>query len=189
MAESTSLSSTNGSKKRASNGNVDTSCSPPPIKKSSVSNENDEKPDSFNFSSELSLESVRKTAEKFANDRNWNQYHAPRNLLLALVGEVGELSELFQWRGEVSEGIPSWSEKEKVHLGEEISDVLIYLVRLADKCNIDLPSTVTRKFELNAKKYPASVVHGSSKKYTEYTVKDNKLSTSEIKDEVSSSSS
>ena len=61
-----------------------------------------------------------------------------------------------------------WSEKEKEHLGEELSDVLIYLVRLADKCNIDLPKAVERKFELNAKKYPATLVSGCSKKYTEY---------------------
>ena len=61
-----------------------------------------------------------------------------------------------------------WSDREKEHLGEELSDVLIYLVRLADQCHVDLPTAVLRKFELNRKKYPADKVHGSSRKYTEY---------------------
>ncbi|KAJ8530792.1 hypothetical protein K7X08_023673 [Anisodus acutangulus] len=54
------------------------------------------------------------------------------------VGEVGELSEIFQWKGEVPRGLPDWEEKEKQHLGEELSDVLLYLVRLSDICGIDL---------------------------------------------------
>jgi len=124
--------------------------------------------DGFCFSEEPTLEKIRQMQAKFADDRNWNQFHSPRNLLLALVGEVGELAEVFQWKGEVEQGLPGWSDGEKEHLGEELSDVLIYLVRLADKCNIDLPSAVTRKFGLNAKKYPPSLVSGCSKKYTEY---------------------
>lgn len=67
-----------------------------------------------------------------------DQFHSPRNLLLALVGEVGELSECFQWKGEVAVGLPSFSGKEKQHVGEELADVLIYLVRLADRCDVNL---------------------------------------------------
>ena len=86
---------------------------------------------------------------------------------------MGELSECFQWKGEETDG---WTEEEeRQHLGEELSDVLIYLVRLADKCNVDLPVAVTRKIELNEQKYPANVVNGSSKKYSEYKVVDKKL--------------
>ncbi len=72
------------------------------------------------------------------------------------VGEVGELSEIFQWKGEVPKGLPDWKEEEKVHLGEELSDVLLYLVQLSDICGIDLGKAALRKVELNAIKYPAS---------------------------------
>lgn len=85
-----------------------------------------------------------------------------------MVGEVGEVAELFQWRGEVADGLPDWTGEDRKALEEELSDVLIYLVRLADKCKIDLPSAVLRKIEINRQKYPADQVMGSSKKYTEY---------------------
>ena len=96
------------------------------------------------------------------------------------MGEVGEVCEILQWKGEVKPGVPELSEEEKVHLGEELSDVLIYLIRLAgisfhasfliliDRCDIDLPQAVLRKLKLNEKKYPAEKVRGSSKKYNEY---------------------
>ena len=94
------------------------------------------------------------------------------------MGEVGEVCEILQWKEKVSPGAPELSEEERVHLGEELSDVLIYLIRLsgknaspalwADRCGIDLPTAAIRKMGLNAKKYPADVVRGSSKKYNEY---------------------
>lgn len=124
--------------------------------------------ENFSFSSTPTLEDIRKLQSKFCNDREWEKFHTPRNLLLALVGEVGEVSELFQWKGECKEGLPDWTPQEKVHLGEELSDVLIYLIRLADKCNVDLPTAVLRKLGLNEKKYPVEKALGSSKKYTEY---------------------
>jgi dCTP diphosphatase len=124
------------------------------------------------FSDQPTLEGIRRLHAEFSEERGWNKYHTPRNLLLALVGEVGELSELFQWKGEVEEGLKDWDPEEKKHLEEELSDVLIYLVRLADKCDVDLPSAVLRKIDLNRKKYPKSVVYGSSKKYTEYHVEN-----------------
>ncbi|KAK0607970.1 hypothetical protein LWI29_023404 [Acer saccharum] len=71
------------------------------------------------------------------------------------VGEVGELSEIFQWKGEVPRGLPGWKEEEKQHVGEELSDVLLYLVRLSDICGVNLDQAVLRKLELNATKYPA----------------------------------
>lgn len=122
----------------------------------------------FCFTPEPSLEDIRQMQAEFTDQRDWNQFHQPRNLLLALVGEVGEVSELFQWRGEVAEGLPGWSEAEREHLAQELSDVLIYLVELAEKCRVDLPQAVLRKMALNRLKYPASKVHGSAKKYTEY---------------------
>lgn len=126
------------------------------------------RPDRFTFSTEPSIEDIRRLQAEFTDERDWNQFHQPRNLLLALVGEVGEVSELFQWRGEVAEGLPGWSETEREQLAHELSDVMIYLVELAEKCRVDLPQAVLRKMALNRLKYPASKVHGSAKKYTEY---------------------
>ncbi|XP_029462661.1 dCTP pyrophosphatase 1 isoform X2 [Rhinatrema bivittatum] len=124
--------------------------------------------DGFNFSATPSLEDIRQMQAKFTAERDWNQYHQPRNLLLALVGEVGEVAELFQWKGEVAPGLPGWTVSERESLAHELSDVLIYLVELAEKCCVDLPQAVLAKMAINACKYPASKVQGSAKKYTEY---------------------
>ncbi|XP_056265259.1 glutamyl-tRNA(Gln) amidotransferase subunit B, mitochondrial [Pseudoliparis swirei] len=125
-------------------------------------------PERFTFSPEPTMEDIRRLQAEFTDERDWNQFHQPRNLLLAMVGEVGEVSELFQWRGEVAEGLPGWTESEREQLAHELSDVMIYLVELAEKCRVDLPQAVLRKMALNRLKYPASKVHGSAKKYTEY---------------------
>ncbi|XP_070006288.1 uncharacterized protein [Nicotiana sylvestris] len=87
---------------------------------------------------DVSLKELRDRLAEFARVRGWDQYHSPRNLLLALVGEVGELSEIFQWKGEVERGLPNWTSDDKEHLEEELSDVLLYLVQLADVCGLDL---------------------------------------------------
>ncbi|OVA02362.1 NTP pyrophosphohydrolase MazG [Macleaya cordata] len=104
---------------------------------------------------DISLKDLSRELEEFAKIRDWEQYHSPRNLLLAMVGEVGELSEIFQWRGEVPKGLPNWKDSDKEHLGEELSDVLLYLIRLADICGIDLGVAATKKIVKNAIKYPA----------------------------------
>ncbi|KAL5711912.1 dCTP diphosphatase [Ranunculus cassubicifolius] len=105
---------------------------------------------------DISLKELSMKLEDFAKERNWGQYHSPRNLLLAMVGEVGELSEIFQWRGEVPKGLPDWKEADKEHLGEELSDVLLYLIRLSDICGIDLGDAALKKIVKNAIKYPVS---------------------------------
>jgi dCTP diphosphatase len=118
--------------------------------------------------SKVSLDELRAAMATFADERDWGQFHQPRNLVLALVGEVGEVSECFQWRGECQVGLPGWSERDREHLGEELSDVLLYLVRLADRCGIDLAAAAERKMGLNRQKYPAALSRGSSAKYTAY---------------------
>ncbi|KAL5542826.1 hypothetical protein UlMin_010536 [Ulmus minor] len=115
----------------------------------------------------VTLDELGKKMAEFSRERDWDQYHSPRNLLLALVGEVGELSEIFQWKGEVPRGLGDWKDEEKQHLGEELSDVLLYLVRLSDICGIDLGKAALRKMDLNAIKYPVKHSKGSSKKYTD----------------------
>jgi len=109
---------------------------------------------------------------RFAGEREWDQFHTPRNLVLALVGEVGELAECFQWKGEVEEGLKGFTEEEKEHIGEEMSDVLFYLARLADKCGVDLPAAAEKKMAKNRAKYPKDKARGRADKYTAYVSKE-----------------
>ncbi|XP_050220212.1 uncharacterized protein LOC126670504 [Mercurialis annua] len=108
---------------------------------------------------DISLKDLSRKLEEFAQARDWGKYHSPRNLLLAMVGEVGELSEIFQWRGEVEKGLPNWKESDKEHLGEELSDVLLYLIRLSDTCGIDLADAALKKIVKNAIKYPSDQIY------------------------------
>ena len=116
------------------------------------------------------LEHLRAAQHAFATERQWHAFHTPRNLVLALTGEVGELAELFQWRSdaEAPPGLCGWSAAEREHLGEELSDVLLYLLRLSDVCGVDLGAAVERKMAKNAVKYPAERVKGRSDKYDRY---------------------
>ena len=121
----------------------------------------------FKFSEQPSLERLRQIQAEFVRERDWEQFQTPRNLLLAMVNEVGELAEIFQWKGEVPPGLPDWNAREREHLGQELSDVFIYLMRLADVCRVDLPQVVAAKIEHNKKKYPADKFYGLNKKYNQ----------------------
>lgn len=115
------------------------------------------------------LEGLRDKLRQFTAERDWQRFHSPKNLSMALSGEVGELLEHFQWlTEEESRQLPPETLRE-VEL--ELADVLLYLICLADRLGVDLHDAATRKIELNAKKYPADDVRGSAKKYTEYKQK------------------
>lgn len=116
------------------------------------------------------LVDLRDQLREFAVQREWDQFHTPRNLALALVGEIGELCEIFQWKGDAgaAPGLALFTAAQKEHLGEELADCLMYIIRLADKCDINLPRACRDKIRKNAAKYPADRVRGSSKKYNEY---------------------
>ncbi|XP_008065917.1 dCTP pyrophosphatase 1 [Carlito syrichta] len=122
--------------------------------------------DQFTFSPEPTLEDIRRLHAEFAAERDWDQFHKPRNLLLALVGEVGELAELFQWKTD-EPGPQAWPQKERAALQEELSDVLVYVVALAARCRVDLPQAVLAKMDINRRHYPVHLSRGSSRKYTE----------------------
>ncbi|KAM5227356.1 dCTP pyrophosphatase 1 [Ctenodactylus gundi] len=124
-------------------------------------------PGSFQFSPEPTLEDIRRLHAEFAAERDWDQFHQPRNLLLALVGEVGELAELFQWKSDVEPGPQAWPPREREALQEELSDVLIYLVALAARCQVDLPQAVLSKMDTNRRRYPVHLSRGSARKYTD----------------------
>lgn len=113
-----------------------------------------------------SLEELRDRLRAFARERDWDQFHTPKNLSMALIAEAAELIEHFQW----VDGSRSHLLDDKLRpaVEEEIADILIYLVRIADKLGIDLYRAAERKIAINAQKYPADKVRGSARKYTEY---------------------
>ncbi|OGI66800.1 MAG: nucleotide pyrophosphohydrolase [Candidatus Muproteobacteria bacterium RBG_16_60_9] len=113
---------------------------------------------------ELSV--LRDRLRRFAAERDWDQYHSPKNLAMALIAEAAELVEHFQWLSESQSAALSPETRKEVEA--EIADVLIYLVRLADKLDIDLARAAISKMALNEVRYPVDQVRGSAKKYTEY---------------------
>jgi dCTP diphosphatase len=112
------------------------------------------------------LGELRDRLRTFAAERDWDQFHSPKNLAMALIAEAAELIEHFQWLTESeSRRLPP---EKKQEVADELADVLVYLVRIADKLDIDLLAAVAAKLARNAAKYPAAKVKGSAKKYTEY---------------------
>ena len=112
------------------------------------------------------LDDIRDRAAAFARDRDWQQFQSPKNLAMALSVEVAELLEHFQWL--TQEESRALDEQSKAAVADEIADVQLYLVRLADELGIDIISAVSLKAEKNEEKYPADQVRGSAKKYTTY---------------------
>lgn len=110
-----------------------------------------------------SLEQLRDALRNFAAERDWDQFHSPKNLAMALTVEAGELQEHFQWLTE--QASRELAGEELAAVGAEMADVLIYLVRLADKLGIDLLEQAAVKIEVNARRYPADEVRGSARKY------------------------
>jgi NTP pyrophosphatase (non-canonical NTP hydrolase) len=102
----------------------------------------------------------------FAAARDWEQFHSPKNLAMALSVEAAELVEEFQWLTEAESKALDAERHERVRL--ELADVFIYLLRLADRLNVDLMRAADDKMVLNERKYPADRVRGDARKYTEY---------------------
>ena len=102
--------------------------------------------------------------EQFAEERNWQQFHSPKNLVMALSGEVGELSDIFQWMTQDESKAAARDPQTAHHVREELADVLLYLVRLASVLGVDLNQAAADKLKANALKYPVALVYGSSRK-------------------------
>jgi len=111
-----------------------------------------------------SLEELRRRLAEFAEKRDWDQFHNPKNLAMALAGEAGELIEHFQWLTPEQAARLSKATREEVAL--ECADVLLFLLRLCDKLDIDLAAAAKRKLVINAKKYPVRKSRGRATKYT-----------------------
>ncbi|WP_417514718.1 nucleotide pyrophosphohydrolase [Marinobacter sp.] len=112
-----------------------------------------------------SLKELRLKLKQFAEERDWRQFHSPKNLTMALCGEAGELSEQFQWLSE--DDSKNLSEKRLAAVKDEIADIQLYLVLLADSLGVDIAEESARKIEANALKYPVAKAKGRSNKYDE----------------------
>jgi dCTP diphosphatase len=112
------------------------------------------------------MENLRNVISQFVSERDWEQFHSPKNLAMALCVEVSEIAEHFQWlTQEQSRNLPP--EKLKA-VAQEIGDAMIYLVELSDELGVDPIEAATEKVSANSSKYPADLVRGKAAKYTEY---------------------
>ncbi len=112
------------------------------------------------------LDRLTQRLRAFAAARDWERFHSPKNLAMALAAEAGELLAELQWLTEAESAALDGERLERVRL--EAADVFIYLLRLADRLGIDLLDAAERKIALNEQKYPADKVRGDARKYTEY---------------------
>ena len=112
------------------------------------------------------IDTLKRQLREFADTRDWNQFHSPKNLSMALSIEAGEIMEHFQWlTQEQSKNLPADKLDE---VAKELADRLLYLIHLADKLDIDLLAAVQNKIKLNGQKYPIDKSRGNAKKYTEF---------------------
>ena len=117
---------------------------------------------------ESSIAELTALVRSFADSRDWQQFHTARNLVLALVGEAGELAAEFQWIGD-DNIVNALQDAGKIEaVGSELADVFIYLLRLADVTGIDLAEELKKKITINEKRYPVEKSKGSAAKYTTY---------------------
>jgi dCTP diphosphatase len=115
----------------------------------------------------MDLRAIQDQLAEFASDRDWDQFHSPKNLSMALSGEVGELLEIFQWLTEEQSQNVCVTEEGRQRVEEEVADVAIYLIRLCDKLNIDLEEAILKKIDMNKRKYPVVLSKGNAVKYNE----------------------
>lgn len=104
----------------------------------------------------LDTQALEATLQHFADERGWNQFHSPKNLAMALTGEVGELVEIFQWLSEAESKQVANNPATARAVRDEVADVLLYLVRLSSVLGIDLNEAVAHKMKSNALKYPSA---------------------------------
>ena len=113
----------------------------------------------------MDISNIQKRLDDFARQRNWDQFHSLKNLSMALAAEAAELLEIFQWLTEEQSREIINNEKEMSLIKEEIADVAIYLVRLADKLGVDIEKAVLDKIALNERKYPVKLAKDNATKY------------------------
>lgn len=115
----------------------------------------------------VTIDDLQADLRQFARDRDWDQFHTPKNLAMALAGEVGELTELFQWLTPAQSADVMADDKRAEDVRHELADVFAYLLRLADVLHVDLETALRDKLTVNAQRYPVEEVRGRAVKYTE----------------------
>lgn len=113
-----------------------------------------------------SLEDMQKTIREFCAARDWDQFHTPKDMALSLTLEAAEVLEHFQWKNE--DEVAKYLEKHKNDVGEELADVMYWVLRMADKFDVDLEAAFDKKMAKNDAKYPVEKAKGNHKKYTEH---------------------
>ncbi len=126
-----------------------------------------EQTDMANTEPLINVAPLTRALDRFADERDWAQFHSPKNLVMALSAEVGELTEIFQWMTEEQSKEAGVRAETSQAVRDELADVQLYLVRLAAVLGVDLNSAVCDKIQKNALKYPVEKARGSSKKYTQ----------------------
>ncbi|MDK2050883.1 nucleotide pyrophosphohydrolase [Aliarcobacter butzleri] len=111
----------------------------------------------------MDINNIKERLTNFSKERDWEQFHSPKNLSMALSVEASELVEIFQWL--TTEQSYNLNDSEKQHVKEEIGDIAIYLLRICTKLNINLEEAITEKIKINEQKYSLEKSKGSSKKY------------------------
>ena len=117
---------------------------------------------------ETKIHELKDKIKKFCDDRDWDQFHGAKELATALIIESAELLEHFRWKNEKEVEELLKDENKREEIGDEMADVLYFLIRLAQRYDIDLSEALDRKIEKNNKKYPVEKAKGSSKKYNEF---------------------
>lgn len=113
----------------------------------------------------IDVEGAAQALRRFAEERDWQQFHSPKNLAMALSGEVGELTEIFQWMSETDSHNAASAPETAQAVRDELADVALYLIRLADVLGVDLDAAIASKLLSNAAKYPVETARGVSTKY------------------------
>lgn len=116
----------------------------------------------------MDLEKINQELIKFAQDRDWDQFHSVKNLSMALTVEASELAEIFQWMKEEESNLIKNNPEVLKKLEDEVADVFLYLMRIVGKAGIDLEKVALNKIQKNSQKYPVEQVKGNAKKYNEY---------------------
>lgn len=117
----------------------------------------------------ITIQKLKKDIKKFVKERNWEQFHSPKNLSMSLSIEAAELMEHFQWTNTVDEAVKVLKGKRKrSEVEDEVADIAIYLIDFCNLYNVDLEKAIIKKMKKNVKKYPVKLVKGKMEKYTFY---------------------
>lgn len=115
----------------------------------------------------MNTQAIQKKVREFVHERDWEQFHSPKNLAMALGGEAGELLELFQWMGEKESFQVMQDEKKASRVKHELADIAVYVLRMCDVLNISLEEAILEKLKINEAKYPPHLARGRATKYTD----------------------